>query len=223
MAQLADTIRLVELVCARLCHDLGGLIGTVGNALDMASEDAVLGDEVLAFAASAAKALTERLRLLRAAWGPETDAMDLAALGALARPPLAARRVGLDISRLNKDEILAPPLARVMLNLIVLACDCLPRGGTIVLLGEPADLLIRIEGPGAAWPAGLAACMGDEAAALAALSGARSVQMPLTVLLALSRDLRLSPVLGPGSGVEAVRLSSDRPAGDAKASERAKK
>jgi hypothetical protein len=32
--------------------------------------------------------------------------------------------------------------------------------------------------------------------------------MPLTVLLALSRKLRLSPVLASASGVEAVRLKS---------------
>jgi hypothetical protein len=35
--------------------------------------------------------------------------------------------------------------------------------------------------------------------------------MPVTVVLALSRKLRLSPVLGPG-GVEAVRLQEEMPA-----------
>jgi hypothetical protein len=53
--------------------------------------------------------------------------------------------------------------------------------------------------------------MNDEAAALAALgvlASAQSAQMPLTALLALSRKLRLSPVLSAASGVEAVRLSA---------------
>jgi len=81
-------------------------------------------------------------------------------------------------------------------------------GGTIILMGEPSDLLIRIVGQGASWPPGFAVCMRDEASALAALTGARSVQMPLTALLALSRNLRLSPVLGPASGIEAVRLNA---------------
>jgi len=209
MAQLADTIRLVELVCARLCHDLGGLIGTVGNALEMVAEDAGRDNEVLAFASSAAAALTQRLRLLRTAWGPEVDTISLPALMRLVTPALAARRVGLDGRGLAPDCVFSPPVARVVLNLIVLACDCMPRGGAIVLIGEPADLLVRIDGPGAAWPSGLAACLGDEAAALRALTGARSVQMPLTVLLALSRNLRLSPVLGPKSGIEALRLSAE--------------
>jgi histidine phosphotransferase ChpT len=207
MAQSSDTIRLVELICARLCHDLGGLIGTVANALDMVTEDAGRDNEVLAFASSAAHALTQRLRLMRTAWGPESDAITLPALVKLVSQALAARRVRLDIDRLQADCEFASPVARVVLNLIVLACDCLPRGGAIVLLGEPADLLVRIVGQGAAWPQGFTECMRDESAALAALTNALSVQMPLTALFARSGGLRLSPVLGPASGIEALRLS----------------
>jgi histidine phosphotransferase ChpT len=196
----------VELVCARLCHDLGGLIGTVGNALEMVAEDTDRQNEVLAFAMSAAKALTQRLRLMRAAWGPEVDALAISELLDLAVPPLAARRVGIDTRTLSPGCVFPPRVGRVVLNLIILAGDSLPKGGTISLAGEPEDLLIRIDGLDAAWPPGLTACMHDESAAIAALSGARSVQMPLTVLLALSRKLRLSPVLGPVSGIEALRL-----------------
>jgi histidine phosphotransferase ChpT len=206
MAQPGDTIRLVELICARLCHDLGGLIGTVGNALDMVTEDAGRDNEVLAFAASAANALTQRLRLMRTAWGPESDAISLPALVKLVTQALGARRVGLDTAALAPDCVFHPPVGRVLLNLIVLACDCSPRGGMIVLLGEPTDLLIRIVGPGAAWPPGFADCMRDEATALEALTSALSVQMPLTALFAQAGGLRLAPVLGP-AGIEAVRLS----------------
>jgi histidine phosphotransferase ChpT len=91
MAQAGDIIRLVELICARLCHDLGGLIGTVGNALDMVTEDAGQGNEVLAFASSAASALTQRLRLMRTAWGPESDAIKLSALVKLVTQALTSR------------------------------------------------------------------------------------------------------------------------------------
>jgi histidine phosphotransferase ChpT len=208
MADPGETVRLVELVCARLCHDLGGLIGTVGNALDMLAEDAGGTNEVLAFATSANKALAERLRLMRTAWGPEFEPLSLPALLRLVGPPLTARRVGLDCRALPPDRVFSPAVGRVVLNLIVLASDCLPKGGTIVLLGEPADLLLRIDGPGAAWPQGFAACMADVAAALAALTGSRAVQMALTALFAASGKLTLSPVLGSAGGVEAVRLSS---------------
>jgi histidine phosphotransferase ChpT len=206
MAQLGETIRLVELICARLCHDLGGLIGTVGNALEMVADSASPDDEVLAFASSATNALTQRLRLMRTAWGPEPEAIKLAVLARLVAPTLTARRIGLDTRAVAPNAVFSPPVGQVVLNLIVLASDCLPKGGTIVLMGEPNDLLVRINGPGAEWPPGFADCMRDEVAALAALTGARSVQMPLTALFAFSRKLRLSPVLNPASGIEAVRL-----------------
>jgi histidine phosphotransferase ChpT len=213
MAQPGDTIRLVELICARLCHDLGGLIGTVGNALDMVTEDAGRDNEVLAFASSAANALTERLRLMRTAWGPESDPITLSELVKLVTRAVGARRVTLDVDGLPAGCVFPPSTGRVVLNLIVLACDCLPRGGTIFLLGEPDDLLVRIVGPGAAWPPGFADCMRDEDAALAALTSALSVQMPLTALFAQTGGLRLSPVLGPNSGIEALRLEpADRAA-----------
>jgi len=206
MAQSADTIRLVELVCARMCHDLGGLIGTVGNALELVTEDAVQGNEIFAFASTAAKVLVQRLRLIRAAWGPETEAITKPALLAMVTPTLASRHIELDTRTLAPDGVFPAATGRVALNLILLAGDCLPKGGTIRLLGRTADLLVRIEGPDAAWPSGLIACLQDETKAVAALTSARSMQMPLTVLLAAQGGLSLSPVLGSTSGIEALRL-----------------
>jgi histidine phosphotransferase ChpT len=208
MAELGETIRLVELICARLCHDLGGLIGTLGNAVDMVADEEGRDSEVMAFAMSASRALTQRLRLMRAAWGPETDTMTVPALLALAGPPMAARRIDLKTTALSPGCRFAPATSRIVLNLILLAGDGLPRGGMITLAGEAADLFIRIDGPGAAWPSGLVSCMHDEAAAIAALTSARSVQMPLTVLLAMSRKVRLSPVLGQAAGIVALRLNA---------------
>jgi histidine phosphotransferase ChpT len=209
MAELGETVRLVELICARLCHDLAGLVGTVGNALELVAEDAGESREIVAFAASATKRLTQRLVLFRAAWGPETDITALPALLELATGALEVRRIGIDTSALPHDCVFSLPVARVVLNLILLAADCLPKGGTILLMGDPEDLLIRIRGEDAGWPSGFVGCMRDEAATIAALKDGRSVQMPLTVLLALSRKLLLSPVFGPGSGLEAVRLTKE--------------
>ena len=208
MTQPGDSIRLAELVCARLCHDLGGLIGTVGNAVDMVADDLGGGGEILAFAVTAAKSLTQRLRLLRAAWGPETNAIDLDALRGLTTQALAARRIELNLDALSPDCEFAAPTGRVLLNLILLGCDGMMKGGTIRLIGDADDLLVRLEGPGAAWPARIAVCARDGSEAIAALSGAHSLQMPLTALMALNAGLGLSPVLGPGSGIEALRLET---------------
>ena len=36
MASISETLRLVELTCARLCHELSGLAGTLGGIIDLA-------------------------------------------------------------------------------------------------------------------------------------------------------------------------------------------
>ena len=203
MPNLNETIRLVELTCARLCHDLGGLIGAVDNALEMMPE--ARAEESQAFAATAAKALSQRLRLMRAAWGPDAEPMTIRDLSGLAAPALSARRIGLDTRMVASDAVFRPADARVILNLIILAADSLPHGGTIIAMGEPGDLFVKLSGPGARWPAGLVSCLRDEAAALAALTSAASVQAPLTSLLAIRLNIRLSPVLGP-TGIEALRM-----------------
>ena len=211
MPDLADTLRLMEQTCARLCHDLGGLIGTIGGAIDLLADDAPEGDEILAFARTASKTLTQRVRLMRAAWGPDAGPMSWPALRDLAEPAMTARRVDLHFAMRPPGIVFPAVAARLLLNLILLAGEGLPKGGTVTLTGALDDIFVVIDGPNAVWTSGLAACAQDPKAAVAALEDARSVQMPLTVLLALLSDYRLSPVLGPlprgGSGIVAVRLS----------------
>ena len=61
-----------------------------------------------------------------------------------------------------------------------------------MLAGAPEDLFIRIDGPAAAWPTGMALCLANEAEAQTALTDGRHPQMALTVLLAHARPYRLS-------------------------------
>ena len=80
-------------------------------------------------------------------------------------------------------------------NLLLLAADSLNGTGTVTLAGTGTDLVVAIAGPRAAWPAGLAASLANEAAAWAALNDPRTLQMPLTVLLARTLGLRLGALL----------------------------
>ena len=213
-----ETTRLLDLVCARLCHDLGGLIGTVGNAMEMVAEDRAGNQpeadnqheeggqdkEIVAFAVAATRALTQRLRLLRAACTAETEPLRLSVLHTLVSSALEARRIALDTAGLPAGCVFSPGFGRVVVNVLLLAHDSLPRGGTITVMGRPGDLVVRIEGPGAGWPVGLMGSLRDAAAMLDAavmLNGeaTRAAQAPLTVLLALSLGVRLSPVFGPAA------------------------
>ena len=188
--------RLAELLCARLCHDLSGPLGTVTAAAEMAEADGAYQADAAHLMAEGAKQATRRLRLLRAAWAGDGGEMAPADLMELATGLPAAHRVRLDAAGLSPAAPIPAERARVLLNVIMLAAEGLPAGGTVRLdEGLDADILVLIDGPRAAWPPGLAAALADPAAAL---DGPREVQAPFAVLLAREAGLRLSLLLPIG-------------------------
>jgi histidine phosphotransferase ChpT len=207
--QMDDRLRLTELVCARLCHDLSGVVGSLVGALELMAEEART-TEPIAIATGSATALMLRLRLLRAAWAGQPEPVDLPQLTALARG-LPNTRVGLDVSALPPATVFPPPIGRLVLNLLLLAADSLPRGGVLSLQGTADTVTARLAGPGAAWPAGLAGMLADATAAWPALRNARTVQAPLTALLAHHHGLRLTmlpPAAGPTEAAPPLRLTT---------------
>ncbi len=207
-----DHVTLTELVCARLCHDLSGLLGSLLATLELVAEETA-PTEALSVATDTAVALTLRLRLLRAAWAGQPEPLDLTRLTALAQG-LAARRVGLDVSGLPTETVFPAPIGRLVLNLLLLAGESLPQGGVLRLDGGSSDLVARLHGPRAAWPAGLIGMLADATGAGQSLGDPRTLQAPLTVLLARHHGLRLTVLLptgpipaDPNAGAPPLRLT----------------
>lgn len=200
---MSEPLRLAELLCARLCHDLSGLLGALIGVLEIAREEQP-GNETVALAEETAVELGQRLKLLRAAWGQESEELDLPRLQSLANSLSASRRLRLDLAGLEPGSVFPPAMARLVLNVLLLAAESLPGGGVVALSGVPSEhVLVTISGPRAAWPAGFGTCLVDETAALeAALSRVRGLQAPLTALLARGLGYRLS-LLMPGIGGDA--------------------
>jgi histidine phosphotransferase ChpT len=207
MSGAGDPLRLAELVCARMSHDLSGPVATLAGALELADDPAV-ATEALALANQAAIELRQRLEVQRATWGPTAGPLDLATLRRLAEGLPHARRCIIDFSALPDGTIFSAPFARVVLNLLLLAGDAMNGSGEVTLAGSGSDLIIAIAGPRAAWPNGLAGCLASETTAWATLRDARSLQMPLTILLARALGLRLSLLMttGPGGPAPPLRL-----------------
>jgi histidine phosphotransferase ChpT len=175
---------------SRLCHDLSGPLHGLSAALAEAGGDA----EALALAQEAAATLRVRLALLRAAWGAPA-ALEAGGLRRLAEGLPQAHRLRLELTGPVATAALRPQTARLLLNALLLGAECLPRGGTLVLEGDPrGQVMLAIDGPGAAWPAGLGAVLAEPSAAAAI--GTRRMQAALLALFAA------------GSGASA-RLSSD--------------
>lgn len=194
MTSTPDT-RLARMLCARLCHDLGGAVGSLAGTLDLVAPGE---DELLGIAQDTAVALRQRLRLFAAAWGgPGTD-LDAAALAAMLAGSPASPRVRFDLDGLAPGEVLAAAVVPVALNAALLAAEALPRGGVVTLSGSAgAGLVVLPTGASAAWPPPLLALLsGSPVPEVLAAGGPRHVVAPL--LLALLAELGWEAQLGFG-------------------------
>ena len=195
MSGTDSALRLIELTSAALYNDISSLVGSLGHAVAAVANGSAPTPDLEKTALDTARALTTRLALRRAAWGPGGEPLTLARVRSLARG--LPDPVTVDASALDQGIVFPPATGRIVLNLLLLATESLPNGGAVVLAGAADDLFVRIAGPAAAWPPGLAACLVDEAEARSALNAWRDPQMALTALLAHSAGIRLSVLLAP--------------------------
>lgn len=194
-------LRLAEIISARLCHDMAGPIGTVAASLEMLSEGGPDVAEALEIARDAARGMLSRLRFIRAAWAVDGAELDAKSIRGYCIEVPQARKISFQMDHLK--GLLGAPMSRGVLNLALLAIESLPRGGNISLSGNENDgVVIVIDGSHAAWPSGFAALVADAEAAWPALHDSRTLQAPLTVLIAQQSGLKLQFLMaGPNSTV----------------------
>jgi hypothetical protein len=207
MVSQDDLLRVAEFFAARITHDLSSGIGVLAMLLELGSEPA--GEEPLAVAGETAAQLVERLRLLRAAWGPAGEPLPAAALPRLAAG-LMQSRCKVMVDGMAPGTVFSPEFGRLALNLLLLGAESLPGGGDIAFSGSDRDLVVVIAGPHAAWPRELSACLVSPEEAVRALRASHTLQLGFTVLLARSTGLRLSPMLpaGPHAGPLPLRVTA---------------
>lgn len=184
MSSTHGALRIIELTSARLCDEFGSAIALLEGGASAEPRDRVAFEAGLA-----------GIRLRQAAWQAADHPVPLAHVAALAKG--LPGHVGVDMSSLPPVTVFPAATGRIIVNLLLLAADSLPTGGLVTLAGTADDLLIRISGPAAAWPAGLALCVVDETATRAALTEASSLQMAITALLAHVLGVRLSLLVPP--------------------------
>lgn len=198
-----DTLLLSEILATRLCHDLSGQANVLAGAIEELTDSPTPDPEALGLASEASALLVNRLRLARVAWGAPGGPIDVAEFRRLA-DSIPRRNVALDLDGMDATACFAPTGSRLALNVLMLATECLPAGGIVEVHGQPQlDLVVRIVGPRAAWPTGLAGMIADPAAALEGLrlcdhvAAARLLQAPLTALIAHATGHRIRMLLGP--------------------------
>jgi histidine phosphotransferase ChpT len=139
-------IRVVELLCSRLCHELVSPVGAINNGVELIEEmGAEMADEAIGLIAHSADQASRRLRLLRLAYGAAgSDKSGLQEAAQAAEGYFADSKIKLEWppGRLEQGGQLSAGTGKVLLNLVILAEEALAYGGRIVVApdsdGHPA-------------------------------------------------------------------------------------
>ena len=137
----AIALKIGQLLCSRLCHDLIGPTAAINAGGELMGDgDADDGDDVRDLIVESARQLAGRLTFFRIAFGQAgTRSIGLACtqVRELAEGYLHGSRVQFDWQdgedQLSGDAMLSGDTTRLLLCLIMLAADALPRGGRVSL------------------------------------------------------------------------------------------
>ena len=146
-------LRVAELMASRLCHDLVGPIGAVGNGMELMADDEFgMADDAMRLAADSATHATDKLQFFRMAYGMagSRHGNDLVPLRELAAGFLAHGKVELDWPPPPEAIALPDGAGKAILNMVALAEEALPRGGVVrvslAAAAEGFDILCTARG-----------------------------------------------------------------------------
>jgi histidine phosphotransferase ChpT len=148
-----EALDLAALLCSRVCHDLISPTGAIVNGLEVLEED---GDpETRTFALDlikrSARTASARLQFCRLAFGAAGSAgaqVDVGDAEAMARGFIEDDKFKLTW---NLPRVLLPKnRVKLILNMLVIACQTIPRGGTLTVdpIGSGETMGVRITATG---------------------------------------------------------------------------
>lgn len=148
-----ESLELAALLCSRVCHDLISPVGAVMNGLEVLEDQNDEATKALALdlIKKGAQQASIRLKFCRIAFGAAGSAaaqIDLGDAEAVARGMFDDEKTRLDW---NLPRVLLPKhRVKLLLNLLLLANQMIPRGGTLVvdMNGEGDGSTFRITAAG---------------------------------------------------------------------------
>ena len=201
-----NDLDFAALLVSRVCHDLVSPVGAVVNGLEVLEDetDTAMRADALRLVAQSAESAAARLQFARIAYGAAGSVGAELDLTEVSRVVVGLLRGGKTELDWQPNPINWPKdWAKLLMNCILVASDCLPRGGRVQVEipdGEP-QFVVRAKGTIARISAETErALMGDPASAL----DGRSIQPFLTHQLAKGVNAGLNVTTADGE----VRFSA---------------
>ena len=148
-----DALELSALLCSRVCHDLISPVGAIVNGLEVLDDNPKPDDREFALdlIRKSAKTASARLQFCRLAFGAAGSAgaqIDLGDAQSMARGHLedAKTKITWNLPRV----LLAKNRVKLLLNMMVIAQQTIPRGGVITVdpIGDGDALSFRVAASG---------------------------------------------------------------------------
>lgn len=131
---LTIDLRVAELMASRLCHDLVGPVGAVGNGLELLSDDEFgMADDAMQLTVNSARQASAILQFFRLAYGMAGARVgsDYSQLRDLTAALLEPSKTKLNWSTVEAPAGIPDGAGKAVMNVIALAHEALPRGGTL--------------------------------------------------------------------------------------------
>jgi histidine phosphotransferase ChpT len=152
-APAPDALELAALLCSRVCHDLISPVGAIVNGLEVLDDDPKPDDREFALdlIRKSAKTASARLQFCRLAFGAAGSAgaqIDLGDAQTMARGQFEDNKTQIvwNLPRI----LLAKNRVKLLLNMMVIAQQTIPRGGVLTVdpIGEGEATSFRVNAAG---------------------------------------------------------------------------
>lgn len=148
-----DALELAALLCSRVCHDLISPVGAIVNGLEVLDDNPKPDDREFALdlIRKSAKTASARLQFCRLAFGAAGSAgaqIDLGDAQSMARGHLEDAKTKIEW---NLPRVLLPKnKVKLLLNMMVIAQQTVPRGGVLTVdqVGEGDAIGFRVNAAG---------------------------------------------------------------------------
>ncbi len=148
-----DQLELAALLCSRVCHDLISPVGAIVNGLEVLDDNPKPEDRdfALDLIRKSAKTASARLQFCRLAFGAAGSSgaqIDLGDAQTMARGHIEEGKTTI---AWNLPRLLLPKnRVKLLLNMLVIAQQTIPRGGTLTVdpIGEGETMAFRVTATG---------------------------------------------------------------------------
>lgn len=189
-----DPLELAALVASRVCHDIISPVGAIVNGLEVLEEEKdeqmrVFAQDLVQKSARQASAKLQFARLAFGASGGAGAELDMGEAGRCAKALLEREKA--ELSWQVTAGLLPKAEAKLLMNLLIVALNCVARGGVITVTADRQDgetvMRVVAEGDRAKIPAGVKEVIAE--GAMPNPLDAHAVQPLYTALLAKEAGL----------------------------------